>query len=456
MKKLLLLNCVGLTPAHLGDDTPTLTALAKKGFAAPMQGILPGVTCSAQSSMLTGLMPQDHGIVGNGWYFRDLSEVWLWRQSNRLVRGEKIWDAAKKRDPSFTSCNMFWWYNMYANVDTSLTPRPLYFADGKKLPGIYGAPQDFRDQFEKDYPAFPLFNFWGPTADIRSSNWIAQATIKAMHDVDPTLLLAYIPHLDYNLQRLGPNDPAVRQDLRDLDNCVKPLIEASLAQGRKILVVSEYGIGEVNGAVHINRVLRQAGFLRVQPQLELENLDPGASLAFAVADHQVAHVYIQDPKNITAVRSVLEKTPGIDGVLDRSQMEEFGLNHERSGELLCIAKADKWFSYYFWEEDHLAPDYARSVDIHRKPGYDPVELFADPTIKFLKAKIGIKILKKMLGFRMIMDVIPLDTSLVKGSHGILAADKQQGPILISSDAECDDKSWHLTDIKELVLKQIFD
>ncbi len=456
MKKLLLLNCVGLTPAHLGDDTPTLTALAKKGFAAPMQGILPGVTCSAQSSMLTGLMPQDHGIVGNGWYFRDLSEVWLWRQSNRLVRGEKIWDAAKKRDPNFTSCNMFWWYNMYADVDTSLTPRPLYFADGKKLPGIYGAPQGFRDQFEKDYPAFPLFNFWGPTADIRSSNWIAQASIKAMHDVDPTLLLTYIPHLDYNLQRLGPNDPAVRQDLRDLDNCVKPLIEASLAQGRKILVVSEYGIGEVNGAVHINRVLRRAGFLRVQPQLELENLDPGASLAFAVADHQVAHVYIQEPKNIAAVRSVLEKTPGIDGVLDRSQMEEFGLNHERSGELLCVAETDKWFSYYFWEEDHLAPDYARSVDIHRKPGYDPVELFADPSIKFLKAKIGIKVLKKMLGFRMIMDVIPLDTSLVKGSHGILVADKQQGPILISSEAECDDKNWHLTDIKELVLKQIFE
>lgn len=455
MQKTLLLNCVGLTPAHLGADTPALTSLAKDGFTTALKGIVPGVTCSAQSSMLTGTTPKEHGIVGNGWYFRDLAEVALWRQSNHLVKGEKLWDAARKRDGAFTVCNMFWWYNMYANVDFSLTPRPLYFADGLKLPGIYGAPPEFRRQFEFDYPPFPLFNFWGPAADIRSSDWIAQASIKAMKDVDPTLLMVYIPHLDYNLQRLGPNDPKTREDVRQLDKCVAPLIEAAQESGRKIVVVSEYGISEVESAVHINRVLRQAGFLKTQPQLERENIDPGASEAFAVADHQVAHVYVRDANKIAAVKKLLQAEAGIDGVFDRQEQADLGLDHERSGELVCMAEADKWFSYYFWLDDNMAPDYARAVDIHRKPGYDPVELFADPQIRMLGAKIGLKVLKKKLGFRMLMDVIPLDTSLVKGSHGRMAARPEDGPILIMSSNPSKDANWKMEDIKGLVLDQIF-
>ncbi len=455
MQKLLLLNCVGLTPAHLGEDTPTLSALARAGFTSPMTGILPGVTCSAQSSMLTGLMPNEHGIVGNGWYFRDQSEVWLWRQSNRLVQGEKLWDAARKRDEKFTVCNMFWWYNMYANVDSSLTPRPLYCADGKKLPGIYGAPPAFRELFEKDYPPFPLFNFWGPAADIRSSNWIAQASIKAMQQQDPTLMMVYIPHLDYNLQRFGPRHQGLGTDLKELDDCLAPLIQAAQESGREIVVVSEYGITEVNEAVHINRILREAGFLTIQPHLDLENLDPGASAAFAVVDHQLAHVYVRDEEHLGAVRSVLEATPGIDAVLDRKEQATFGLDHARSGELVCVAATDRWFSYYFWLDDKRAPDYARSVDIHRKPGYDPVELFADPEISFLKAKIALKVLKKKLGFRMLMDVIPLDTSLVKGSHGRLAAHPEDGPILITSTVPREEQDWHLCNVKSLVLETIF-
>ncbi|MFT7617756.1 MAG: putative AlkP superfamily pyrophosphatase or phosphodiesterase [Planctomycetota bacterium] len=455
MQKTLLLNCVGLTPAHLGEDTPALAALAKQGFSSSMKGITPGVTCSAQSTMLTGLAPRDHGIVGNGWYFRDLAEVGLWRQSNHLVKGEKLWDTARKRDKSFTVCNMFWWYNMYANVDSSLTPRPLYFADGLKLPGIYGSPPDFRRQFEVGYPPFPLFNFWGPAADIRSSNWIAQASIKAMKSEDPTLLMVYIPHLDYNLQRLGPNDPATREDLRQLDQCVAPLIEAAQTTDRKIIVVSEYGITEVSSAIHINRILREAGFLATQPQLDRENIDPGASEAFAVADHQIAHVYVRDADKIADVKKLLESVDGIEGVFDRHDQGALGLDHQRSGELVCISEGDRWFSYYFWFDDAMAPDYARAVDIHRKPGYDPVELFADPTISMLKAKIGMKVLKKKLGFRMLMDVIPLDSSLVRGSHGRLADHEKDGPILIMPSDPKKEEDWTMSDVKDLVLDQIF-
>ena len=421
----------------------------------PMQGILPAVTCSAQSTMLTGLMPDEHGIVANGWYFRDLAEVWLWRQSNRLVAGEKVWEVAQRRNPAFTACNMFWWYNMYSTVDASLTPRPLYFADGLKLPGVYGRPPEFRRAFEDPRNPFPLFQFWGPGAGIRSSTWIAQASIRAMDMLDPTLLMVYIPHLDYNLQRLGPKDPAIRQDLRELDTCVAPLLDRARENHREIIVVSEYGISDVHHPVHINRVLREGGFLKVQPQLDRENLDPGASRAFAVADHQIAHVYVDNPADMASVRRLLEGTPGIDLVLDREAQQQYHLAHERSGELVCIAEPEAWFTYYFWFDDHLAPDYARTVDIHRKPGYDPVELFADPTLSMLKARIALKVLRKKLGFRMVMDVIPLDAGLVKGSHGRLEDTPERGPLLITSSAPQRTRPRHLKDVKDLVLQTVF-
>ncbi len=454
MKKVLLLDCVGLVPDMLGDDTPALRALAHDGFSAPMKGIFPAVTCSAQSAMLTGREVRDHGIVGNGWYFRDLAEVWLWRQSNHLVQGDKLWHEARRRDPAFTVCNMFWWYNMYADVDWSLTPRPLYLADGLKLPGIYGRPLDFRAHFEREFEPFPLFNFWGPAADIRSSRWIARATIEAMRRVDATLTLCYIPHLDYDLQRFGPDSPESRRALRELDDCVAPLIAAARASGREVIVVSEYGIGAVSGDVPINRALRRAGFIATVPQLDRENLDPGASRAFAVVDHQLAHVYVREEGDVAAVRRVLEELEGVDLVLDREAQKAWGIDHERSGELVAIAARDRWFSYYFWEDDAKAPDYARSVDIHRKPGYDPVELFLDPDLAFAKARIIGKVIRKKLGFRMLMDVIPFRPELVKGSHGRLEDDPGRGPIIVGS-MPAPRETFRLTDVRDLVLATVF-
>jgi predicted AlkP superfamily pyrophosphatase or phosphodiesterase len=439
MSPALVILAVGLAPALVGAHTPKLQRLAARGGLRPLATITPAVTCSVQSTLLTGLMPSGHGIVANGWYFRDLSEVWLWRQSNRLVAGEKVWDAAKARDASFTCAQMFWWYNMYSSADWSATPRPMYPADGRKIPDHYAQPPALHAELDAKLGTFPLFKFWGPMTDISSTDWIARATLHVMETRDPTLALCYLPHLDYNLQRLGPDlaHPRVQQDLRELDAACGTLIDYAAASGREVIVVSEYGITPVTDAVHVNRALREAGLIAVRPEEHgREVLDAGASAAFAVADHQIAHVYVNDRGRLGEVRALLEKLDGVERVLDEAGKRAVGLDHERSGELVAISKADRWFSYYYWLDDRVAPDFARTVDIHRKPGYDPVELFFDPAIALPKLASAWRLGKRMLGLRALMDVISLkDTALVKGSHGRLTDDARHGPLVISSRAD---------------------
>src|SRR5262245_3714375 len=218
MRRTLVLLVVGLTGDLVGEATPHLRALARDGAARPVRPVLPAVTCSVQATFTTGLLPRDHGAVGNGWYFRDLSEVWLWRQSNRLVAGEKIWEAARQRDPGFTCANLFWWYNMYSAATWSVTPRPMYLADGRKIHDIYAEPADLRDEITARLGPFPVFRFWGPGTDIVSSRWIADCARHVYDTRQPTLTLVYLPHLDYNLQRLGPEHPAIRTDLAAIDD----------------------------------------------------------------------------------------------------------------------------------------------------------------------------------------------------------------------------------------------
>lgn len=435
MKKTVVLNVVGLTPGLLGPDTPFLSKWAGDKQVASIRPVFPAVTCSAHATYLTGEWPEQHGIVGNGWYFREECEVKFWKQSNKLVQAPKIWDAAKAMDPTFTCANMFWWYNMYSTVDYSATPRPQYLADGRKMPDVYTHPASLRDTLQASLGTFPLFNYWGPTASIRSSQWIAQASMETDKLYNPTLTLIYLPHLDYNLQRLGPNDPKIASDLREIDRVCKELIIFYEGKGAKVVVLSEYGITPVNKAVHLNRVLREHGYLAVREERGLELLDAGASQAFAVADHQVAHVYVNDPDKINEVRKLIERVEGVEKVLGPEDKHTYHLNHNRAGELVAVANQDSWFTYYYWLDDRKAPDFARIVDIHKKPGYDPVEMFANPDIKFLMAKVGAKVLKKKLGFRMLMDIIPLDASLIKGSHGRIPESTQDWPLLITRKQE---------------------
>jgi predicted AlkP superfamily pyrophosphatase or phosphodiesterase len=443
----------------LGPMTPNIGRLAREGFASPMGTVLPAVTCSAQSTILTGLLPRDHGIVANGWYFRDLAEVGFWKQSNALVRGEKLYETAKRRDPRHTTAKMFWWYNMYAAVDWSLTPRPSYPADGRKVFDSYSLPAELRDGLQQKLGVFPLPKFWGPAADIASTRWIVDATLEVMRTQHPSLTLAYLPHLDFNLQRLGPADPRIAEDVRLVDAEAGRLIDAARAAEAEVVVLSEYAITPVDRPVHINRVLREQGYLTMRREpLGWESLDCGASRAFAVADHQIAHVYVRRSEDLSAVKALLERVEGVEQVLDRDGQRAFGIDHERSGELVAVAAPGAWFTYYFWLDDRLAPDYARTIDIHRKPGYDPVELFLDPKIRFPKLRIARRLAQKLLGFRYYMDVIGLDTSIVKGSHGRLPTpgrETSEGPAFISSSRTIERELISMPDVKSMLLELQF-
>jgi predicted AlkP superfamily pyrophosphatase or phosphodiesterase len=417
---------------------------------------MPAVTCSVQATFMTGGLPRDHGVVANGWLFRDLLEVWLWRQSNRLVAGDKIWEAGKRRDQAFTVANLFWWYSIGASHDFAVTPRPIYKADGGKLPDCYTTPLALRDELTCKLGNFPLLNFWGPATSIVSSRWIADAALHIRRTRNPTLTLVYLPHLDYDLQRYGPHHSRCSKSLREIDDVASSLIRDAERDGARVIVLSEYGITPVSVPIHINRALRAAGLLEVRVERGSEVLDIAQSRAFAVADHQISHIYVK-PELIPEVRRVVAELPGVERILDGSELHSIGLDHPRSGELVAIAGANAWFTYYYWLDDNRAPDFARLVEIHRKPGYDPVELFIDPAIRFPKIAVGWRLAKRALGFRSLLDVIPLDAGLVRGSHGRLTDDPGEGPLFISSEPSLvPDGPILATDVKAAVLAHVFN
>jgi predicted AlkP superfamily pyrophosphatase or phosphodiesterase len=438
MKRTAVINVVGLTDTLIGEHTPRIREFAARGDKASIEPVFPAVTCTAQSTYLTGSTPHAHGIVGNGWYDRDLAEVQFWKQSNQLVHGRKLWEELRERDPQFTCAKLFWWHNMYSSADFSITPRPSYPADGRKVFDIYTSPPLLRTEMKKDLGEFPFPCFWGPAAGVDSpkgstdavSRWIAESAKWIENKHQPTLNLIYLPHLDYNLQRLGPSHPAVTRDLREIDSIVGGLIDFFRKQMVQIVLLSEYGITDVDRPIHLNRLFRNEGWLAIKDELGLEILDCGASKVFAVADHQIAHIYLNDSSLETKVRSLLENVEGVASVLGAKEKIESGIDHPRAGDLIAVAEENAWFTYYYWFDDSFAPDFARTVDIHRKPGYDPVELFLDPKIPLPKLKIAWRLLQKKLGFRMLMDLIPLDATLVKGSHGCKPKNISDWPVII--------------------------
>ena len=443
MHKTVVIDIVGLSSSLIGEHTPFLKKYCAGKNLQTIQPHVPAVTTTVQSTYLTGKWPREHGIVGNGWYDRIDAEVKFWKQSNKLVLAEKIWDRAKKEDPSFTTSVMFWWYNMYSTADFSVTPRPNYLADGRKMPDCYSHPADLRDYLQKELGQFPLFQFWGPGANIASSKWIADASVLTDEKYNPTLTLIYLPHLDYCLQKFGQDFSKIAKDLNEIDKVVEDLVSFYAKKNARIILLSEYGITNVERPIHLNRILRQSNLLGIRIERGLELLDAGASQAFAVADHQVAHVYVNDPSVTSKVRKLLEATPGVELVLDREAQKKYHIDHERAGDFVVMADAKSWFTYYFWLDDAVAPDYARVVDIHKKPGYDPVEMFMTS-----KARAAYKLLRKKAGFRYVMDVIPLDATLIKGSHGRLEQNASFHPVLVTDKSY--PKSLQATDIYDVI------
>ena len=423
-----MIDVVALSSSLIGGDMPFLKNYISKNYLAMIAPMLPAVTTAVQSTYLTGKWPAEHGIVGNGWYDREDCEIKFWKQSNKLVLAEKIWEKAKKQDASFTCSQMFWWYNMYSSADYSATPRPQYLADGRKLPDCYSTPPELRDELQNKLGQFPLFKFWGPGAGIKSTRWIADAAMITDDRYDPTLTLIYLPHLDYCLQKFGPDISKIKNELHNIDKVIEDLVTFYEKINAKIIILSEYGIAPVSKPIHLNRILREHDLLQLRIERGLELLDPGASKAFAVADHQLAHVYVNDVSVTRQVRSLLEKVPGIELILDKAAQAKYHIDHTRSGDFVLMSDSKSWFTYYFWMDDAKAPDYARSVDIHKKPGYDPVEMFMAS-----KLRAGYKLLRKKSGLRYVMDVIPLDATLIKGSHGRVNVSPEFYPLIISSE-----------------------
>ncbi|MFD7665816.1 alkaline phosphatase family protein [Streptomyces sp. NPDC059788] len=446
-----VLCTVGVTPRLL-PHMPHLRAIGEEGFTAALDPVFPAVTSTVQATLTTGLAPRGHGAVGNGWYARDRAEVQFWGQHNGLVSGEKVWHAARALAPEHRTAYLCWWYAMGAEVDTVLTPRPVYRYDGRKEPDCYTRPAGLRDALTGALGPFPLFRYWGPAAGIASSRWVASAARLVIGTTDPDLAFVYIPHLDYDLQRYGPDGPEAIRAARQADAAIGPLLRELRDRGTTVLALSEYGITAARRPVDINRALRREGLLGVFAQRGMEYLDPHTSRAFAVADHQAAHVYVRDPADVPRVRDVLAGLPGVERVLDRDGQTGLGIDHARSGELVAIAEPDAWFTYYYWLDDDRAPDFARGVEIHRKPGYDPAELFFDPAISHVRGRAALAVLRKKIGMRAPLAYVPLDATLVRGTHGRLPDSAQDGPVLLCSDPAEERGRYRATEVKDLILR----
>ncbi len=403
-QRVCLINVVGLTPQLL-PHAPRIAAL---GAHSPLRPPLPAVTCTSQATLMTGLSPRDHGIVGNGWYFRDTQEVRFWQQAHSLMHGEPFYHGVE-------TAKLFWWFNQSAPVRWSATPKPHYGCDGSKAFDII---DHTGCQLQQRLGPFPFASFWGPASGLPSSRWIADAAALVMRQQKPQLTMVYLPHLDYDFQRFPTHDP---RRVAEVDACAGTVIDAADSIGATCVVVSEYGLVPVQRPVMINRILRQLGTLVVRDGPFGEMLMPGESAAFAVADHQLAHLYINDPAVEQRVLERLRQEPGIAAIVPPGDLE---LDHPRSGDWIVLAQPDSWFAYYYWLDDARAPDFARCIDIHRKPGYDPCELFMTSKLRAVA-----RVAQKKLGFRYRVDIVPLQPTLVRGSHGLHTA-PEQGPLIV--------------------------
>jgi len=454
--QLLIIHVAGLGASSVGSATPNLLQLSKKGSGPiALQPPVPALTCVSQATLLTGTPPAGHGIVSNGWYFRDLSLILNWQRSANLVSGETLWDAARANHPNLKCANLFWRFAAHASCDVNVMERPTYWADGRKSPDIYTEPGTVRDELVQRLGPFPLFRFWGPAADLDATRWIVAATRHVLAQDRYDLLLTYIPHLDYEHQRFGPDSNQGRQALRDVDAEVGRLIDAAQSRGMRVAVVSDYAFEPVSHPVFLNRALREAGLLRVQRAENGELLEPGASTAFAVCDQQTAHVYVNDPSAMPRVRKLLDNLDGVGQVFDRQRMRSLELDHPRSGEFFVIAEPECWFAYPYWLEDSQSPDFARCVAIHAKPGWDPSELFWSPGLagKIHRAK---RMLQKTLGFRVPFDVISGDMSAVGGSHGRIPTTDENRPVWIADWPVEPRKIWRMQDVKGALVSCLGD
>lgn len=397
-KHLIVVDIAGLEPGLISEDrTPNICSLSAKGEFARVRPVFPAVTCTSQASMLSGTYPRQHGIISNGLYDRQTHTVSFWEQSSSLVQAEKVWDIAKRGGSGRTTAVLFWQNTMYADADIVLTPRPLHMED-RMIMWCYSRPPGLYEKISYEIGKFDLSTYWGPLASNKSSEWIGKASELVLERQKPNILFTYIPHLDYIFQREGIFPKNLKEEIRFVDNIVgnimKKTIDLGIRDQTQFVILSEYGFSDVTSDIPINRVFREHGLLAVREIEGREYIDFEYSLAFAMVDHQVAHIYVRGT-SVQQVKRILDAIEGIDTVLDEEGKKLMNIDHERSGDLIAISDKDRWFSYYWWFEEEKSPPFANRVDIHRKPGYDPSELFIDSKT----------------------NRIPLNGKMVKASHG---------------------------------------
>lgn len=433
---LIFLSVPGLRPKDVenAEVTPTLHRWAQEGCLSSIVPTFPCVTSTVQASMMTGLGPGEHGVIGNGFYHRDRREVEFWVARNDIVGGKQVWDAIAATG-RLTSAVWHAQNIKGAAADYIVTPEPIHESDGTTKLWCYSKPGGLYQQLLDALGHFPLQHYWGPLANIKSSEWIVEAAKWLIGKHDPNFHYIYIPHLDYASQKFGPDSVEAAEALKDVDALFAELerhVLSSPAGGDAVfLVASEYAMTDVCGVVYPNVVLRKHGLLQTHETPDGDVIDYEASRAFAMVDHQCAHIYMREDA-IDEVVEMFQGSVGIDGVYARMDRAAIGMRHTRAGEVVLVARRDHWFAYYWWLDEDIAPAFARTVDIHRKPGYDPVELFFDPTTKS----------------------IPLDASLVKGSHGAPARDEDQSGALLCSHPIPREKSacgYRDVDVKSLIL-----
>ena len=416
-RRVVVLDVVGLGMRHFenSDNLPNLASLRAGGRLAAMKSVFPAVTLPVQASMTTGCYPEKHGIIANGFYFPETFQVSFWDQPAGLVQAERIWDRLKKKNPSLKTAALFMQNTLYANCDCLITPRPMHTDDGL-IQWCYSKPVGYYEEVCEELGEFNLMDYWGPMTSIGASRWIAGAAVETMARLRPHLMFVYLPHLDYCTQKLGPDHPDIDKELQLVDKEVGRVVQSvkdlGLENETTFIVLSEYEFYPVDEAIALNRILRQAGLLKVREIRNCEYLDFELSPSFAMVDHQIAHIYIK-PGYEKEVRKVLEQVSGIDYLFDQKGMKEQRINHPRAGNIVAVSARNKWFSYYWWDDRAREPDFAGHVDIHRKPGYDPLELFFDHETK----------------------KISQDTSLIRGAHGYPPVEEKDSlPFIITGEA----------------------
>ena len=436
--RVILLSVPGLR----GDDLqhmPALQRLVGAGDRAPLVPSFPAVTWPVQANMLTGVLPSEHGVIANGFYWRETQQVEMWTAWNEKIERPQIWDRLHEHDPQLTSAVWFPMLSKGCGADTICMPAPVHNPDGSESLWCYTRPEELYGELRDAWGHFPLQHFWGPMANIESTAWIARSAADAARRFRPRFFYLYLPHLDYAAQREGPDSEAARRALTELDNVLDTMIQEFHAEfspdATTWLVASEYVIVPVDHVVYPNRVLRDAGLLQVSTDdAGLEELDVARSSAWTLVDHQCGHVFVRDRDAavISRVAELFRGVTGIDEVLVGDQRDRYHLSHARSGDVVLVSAANSWQAYYWWHSDDRAPSYARTVDIHRKPGYDPVELHVDRATRS----------------------IPLDATLVRGSHGAPARQEWQRGVLLSSQRGVFvEQPTADTDVAEIVLRQ---